>query len=187
MSYLVKDVCHSTVGVRDSECVNKLWTNITKVTYPDGYYVSKTYDQLNRLTDIYLNGSTTAAAVLAYDELSRRTTLTFSSGAVISYTYDTPSANELAELAHTFVGSNVTFAYNHDQTREITAIGVTDPTYMWHPQMGVSTTYSVRFPGQNGTPFRMKVAPDSGPKWHPAPVQITGDKWTPTAYRVGMQ
>jgi RHS repeat-associated protein len=116
--------------------------NITKVTYPDGYYVSKTYDQLNRLTDIYLNGSTTAAAVLAYDELSRRTTLTFSSGAVISYTYDTPSANELAELAHTFVGSNVTFAYNHDQTHEITAIGVTDPTYMWHPQMSVSTTYN---------------------------------------------
>src|ERR1700722_15590677 len=58
--------------------------NTTKITYPDGYYVNRDFDQLNRLIDIKLNGSSTKAVQLAYDELSRRTTLTYSNGASVT-------------------------------------------------------------------------------------------------------
>ena len=49
--------------------------NVTKLTYPDAYYVTRVYDQLNRLTDVKLNGATTSAINITYDELSRRAVL----------------------------------------------------------------------------------------------------------------
>jgi YD repeat-containing protein len=37
--------------------------NLTKLTYPDGYYVTRVLDQLNRLTDIKLNGATALCGI----------------------------------------------------------------------------------------------------------------------------
>ena len=115
--------------------------NVTKVTYSDGYYVTRSFDQLNRLTDIYLNGSATAAAVFAYDELSRRTTLTYSNGASVTYSYQSPIVDDLTSIAHAFVGSNVTFSYGFNNDHEIDSHGVTDNTYMWYPSAAGTTTY----------------------------------------------
>ncbi len=54
--------------------------NRTKLIYPDGYYASYFYDELNRLTDIKLDGSSTAAVHFDYDDLSRRTLVTYENG-----------------------------------------------------------------------------------------------------------
>jgi YD repeat-containing protein len=105
-------------------------SNLTKITYPDGYYVTRKFDQLNRLTDIYLDGSTTAAAAFTYDELSRRTALTYSNGASVAYGYQSPIVNDLATLAHTFVGSTVSLSYGYNNDHEIDSLGATDNSYL---------------------------------------------------------
>jgi RHS repeat-associated protein len=115
--------------------------NITKITYPDGYYVTRKYDQLNRLTNIYLNGSTTAAATFAYDELSRRTTLTYSNGAIVTYGYQSSIVDDLTSIAQAFVGSSVTFTYGYNHDHEIDSQAVTDNTYMWYPSAAATVTY----------------------------------------------
>lgn len=116
--------------------------NTTKITYPDGYYVTRVYDQLNRITDIKLNGSTTAAAHFAYDELSRRTTLTYSNGASVTYGYQSTIVDDLISIAHAFVGSNVTLTYGYNNAHQIDSLGVTDNTYMWHPAAATTATYA---------------------------------------------
>ena len=77
--------------------------NVTRITYPDSYYVSRVYDQMNRLTDVKLNGSSTSAANFAYDELSRRTTLTYSNGTSAVYGYQSSIIDDLLTIAQTFV------------------------------------------------------------------------------------
>ncbi|MBK7838306.1 MAG: RHS repeat protein [Candidatus Obscuribacter sp.] len=65
--------------------------NRTKTTWPDGYFVDRTYDELNRLTAIKLNGSASTAVAFSYNQLSQRTQLTYSNGATVVYT---PQLNE---------------------------------------------------------------------------------------------
>ncbi|MBX9724723.1 MAG: hypothetical protein K2X81_25180 [Candidatus Obscuribacterales bacterium] len=57
----------------------------TRLTYPDSYYAGYVYDQLNRLTNIKLNGSTSSAINFQYDQLSRRTQTTYLNGCVCNY------------------------------------------------------------------------------------------------------
>lgn len=37
--------------------VHRSKSNITKITHPDGYYVERAYDELNRLSGLKLNGN----------------------------------------------------------------------------------------------------------------------------------
>jgi RHS repeat-associated protein len=132
--------------------------NVTKLTYPDGYYVTRKYDQLNRLTNIYLDGSTTSAASFAYDELSRRTTLTYSNGASVGYNYESVIVDDLTSIVQTFVGSTVTFSYGYNEDHEIDSHGVTDNTYMWYPSAASTVTYGVantvnEYPTVGGTTY----------------------------------
>ena len=116
-------------------------SNTIKLTYPDSYYVSSSYDALNRLTNIYLNGSTTSAATYAYDDLSRVVTLNLANGASSSYSYYIN--NDLNTLANTYNStSNVTFTYGFNANNQITTQWVSDNSYMWHPASGGTTDYT---------------------------------------------
>jgi RHS repeat-associated protein len=115
--------------------------NVTKLTYADGYFVTRAFDQLNRLTGIKLNGSTTSAVQLAYDELSRRTTLTYSNGASVAYGYQSAIVDDLITELHSFVGASVTLTYGYNADHEINSLAVSDNTYMWHPGAGGTSTY----------------------------------------------
>ena len=115
--------------------------NVTKITYPDGYYVTRVYDQLNRLTDIKLNGSTTSAAHFVYDELSRRTTLTYSNGASVTYGYQSPIIDNTTSIAHAFTGSSVTFDYGFNNDHEVTSLAASDNSYLWYPSAAGTKTY----------------------------------------------
>jgi len=113
--------------------------NRTRTTWPDGYYVTQVFDQLNRLTDIKLNGSGTSAAILAYDELSRRTTLTFSNGCSHSYSY--ALNDNLTTLTQNFVGSGKTNSFGYNNVHQLVSDGATDATFVWHPSGSSSTAY----------------------------------------------
>jgi YD repeat-containing protein len=55
--------------------------NRTKLIYPDAYFAFYVFDELNRLTDIKLDSEVDPSAIqFVYDELSRRTGLTYING-----------------------------------------------------------------------------------------------------------
>jgi RHS repeat-associated protein len=89
----------------------------TKLTWPDGFYV--TYDHLvtGETIAIRENGASSGIGVIgtiAYDDLGRRTSLTLGNGLATTYAYDTVSRlNELKlELPGTTDDLTSTFAYN---------------------------------------------------------------------------
>lgn len=113
--------------------------NVTKLTYPDSYFVTRVYDRLNRLTDIKLNGATTSAIHITYDELSRRNVLTYGNGVTSTYTFQLN--DDLTGLAEAFTGSSVVFTYGFNNVHQENSRSVSDGTYLWHPGAGGTTAY----------------------------------------------
>lgn len=115
--------------------------NVTKTTYPDGYYVQRVFDQLNRLTDIKLNGAGTSAVQFEYDALSRRTKLTYENGCSTRYGFEVD--NDMNLLYLNFVGSSVGFNYGFDSVNQMSLQGMTDPAnFRWTPGSPATTTYA---------------------------------------------
>lgn len=130
--------------------------NPTKTTFPDGYFYSRSFDQLNRLSNIKLNGSATNAVVFSYNQLSQRTQLTYSNGTTVVYT---PQLNEdVSSITHNFVGSSVAFTYGYNLVHEPLTQNVSDSTYMWHPTPAGSVAYGTadnvnKYPTVGGTSY----------------------------------
>ncbi len=113
--------------------------NVTRMDYPGSYYIERVFDELNRLTEIKLNGAGTPVVEFDYDQLSRRTGLTYENGASVSY--NTQLDDDLDQIVQTFVGSSVTFGYDFNNIHKLTGQSVSDNLFMWHPVAGGTTTY----------------------------------------------
>lgn len=114
--------------------------NIIKTIWPDNYFVERDYDELNRLKSIRLNGSTTPAVMISWDKLSRKKTITFDNGVVT--TFGRALNNNLLSINHSFSGSNVTFTYNYNKSKQVTSTQISDgPGYMWHPTGSATVAY----------------------------------------------
>jgi len=115
--------------------------NVTKTTYPDGsYFVERVYDELNRLTDIKLNGSGTSAVQFFYDKLSRRTRLVYENATSTDYSFQYDSS--LSSLIQSFVGSDVAFSYGFDSVSQMNVQSVSDNQFNWHPAAAGTDVYS---------------------------------------------
>lgn len=115
--------------------------NRTKTTWPDAWFIDRTYDQMDRLATIKLNGSATNAVVFSYNQLSQRTGLTYSNGTSVAIT---PQQNEdVTGITHTLVGSSVTFTYGYNNIHEILTQTVSDNTYMFHPAAAGTVSYGI--------------------------------------------
>lgn len=117
--------------------------SVIKIIHPDGYYIQQTFDELHRLSNIKLNGSSVKAVEFTYDQLSRRTTLAFNNGTSVNYVYDSPSRDDLTDIVHNFVGASVSLGYGYNDNHEIVSKTVSDNAFMWHPATGGTTTYGV--------------------------------------------
>jgi RHS repeat-associated protein len=114
--------------------------NMTRLTYPDGYYVTRIFDEMNRLTDVKLNGSGSAALHFDWDYLSRRQQLTYLNGAEVYYDYQ--DNDDMVRLEQIYNGSNsVEFTYGFNNVHEESSKSIDDGSYMWHPSSGGTTTY----------------------------------------------
>ncbi|MBY0545918.1 MAG: hypothetical protein K2W95_01375 [Candidatus Obscuribacterales bacterium] len=114
--------------------------NRTRLTWPDFYYAEYFFDELNRLEDIKLNGSSSAAIHFAYDNLSRREALTYINGCETSYGF--AINNDLTSLEHAFVGGSVTFAYSFNDVHQVTEQDVSDAEFLWKPTALAITNYA---------------------------------------------
>jgi RHS repeat-associated protein len=74
----------------------------SRMTWPDGFYVTYEYNTLGEMTAIKENGGT-ALATFAYNNLGQRTSLTRSNGGITRYTYD--GVSRLIDLETDATGS----------------------------------------------------------------------------------
>ncbi len=114
--------------------------NRTKTTWPDGYFIDRVFDQLNRLTDIRLNGSGSSSLHFDYDALSRRSGLTYGAS-VASAFYSFGTANDVTALAQSWLGSSVAFAYGYDDTGRLVNQAASDAQFAWHSVAGGTGSY----------------------------------------------
>jgi RHS repeat-associated protein len=115
----------------------------TRLTWPDGFYV--TYDHLvtGETTHIRENGAGSGTGVigtLAYDDLGRRTSLTLGNGVATFYAYDPLSRlGELKlDLAGTAEDLTSTFAYN--PASQIASTTRSNDSYAWTGHGSGTTT-----------------------------------------------
>lgn len=94
-------------------------SNRTRITHPDANYFAYTYDALNRVDQVQLNGSASGLSLIGdygYDAQSRRTSLSRGNGASTTYGYT--AASRLTSLIHNLEGATTTndanwaFGYN---------------------------------------------------------------------------
>lgn len=105
--------------------------NVERIDYADGYYVVREYDELNRLTGIKLNGSSTPAVEFDYDDLSRRTQMTFDNGVQTDYDYEWNG--DMSSIEHAFNSSDLDFAYGFNDAHQLISQTISDNQHSWHP------------------------------------------------------
>lgn len=113
--------------------------NRTRLIWPDSYYAEYVFDELNRLTDIKLNGSSSPAIHFDYDDLSRRSQITYENGCVCTYAYSIN--NDITSLQHDFVGSSVNFGLAYNAVHQPISLSIDDTEFMWRPTDRRSTAY----------------------------------------------
>jgi len=122
----------------------------TKLTYPDGMYVSFNHLWTGEVLKITENGATSGVGVLAsyaYDALGNRSSITFGNGVVQSYAYDPVSrlktlTNNLPNTANdlTIGGSTTPITYN--PAGQILSAPRSNDVYAWRGAVGVSRSYT---------------------------------------------
>lgn len=130
--------------------------NRTKTTWPDGYYVTRSFDQLNRLTNVYLNGSGTPSLTYNFDQLSRRTSVSMGNGT--STFYSLTLDGDLTSLTNVFVGSSNQYTFAYNNAHQITGFSVTDSSYLWSPSSAGTVSYGAadsvnKYPTVGGVSF----------------------------------
>ena len=110
--------------------------NVTQMTYPDGWQVAFAYDALNRVVNAHegqasvneRNGRLLAS--ISYDNLSRRQSIQYGNGVLVSYGYT--MRNNLTRLSYEFTGSDTaTFDYGYNQVGQLISSGVNDARLFW--------------------------------------------------------
>jgi RHS repeat-associated protein len=115
--------------------------NRTRITHPDGMYFTYTHDNLDRVTELKENGST-SLATLTYDVRGRRSGLSRTGGPATAYGYDPIS--RLASLSHDFAGSasSQTFNFSYNPASQLTARTRSNAVYDWLEPLSLTTGYS---------------------------------------------
>jgi RHS repeat-associated protein len=120
----------------------------TRLTHPDGFFLTYDYDPAGVLTAIRENGAASGVGVLAsytYDGLGRRTAITRGNGTVTSYSYDPVS--RLASLGQDMAGtvSDVSTTLTYTPSSQIATYGRNNDSYRWNGHYNVNRAY-----GTNG-------------------------------------
>ena len=119
----------------------------TRVTLPGniGLYADYDFDVTGQITKIRENGATSGVGVLAsysYDNLGRRSSVTFGNGVSQPYTYD--SASKLASLGNELSGTanDLAQAFTYSPASQIATVVRTGEVYAWtgHYNQNASST-----------------------------------------------
>jgi hypothetical protein len=125
-----------------------LWS---RLVYPDGLKIQYNSDILGRITSIVEYNSAGAAvqtlATYAYNDLGRRTSVTYGNGVTTAYGF-TP-LSQLASLTHNLAGTanDVAFTFNYNAAGQMSAQDRNNDAYAWQNHFNVTRSYTAN--GQN--------------------------------------
>ena len=112
-----------------------------------GFFVDYDYDMTGNMTRIRENGALSAPGVLAayaYDNLGRRTSMTYGNGDVTAYAYDPVS--RLSSLVNDLAGtaSDQTTSFSYNSASQISQVTRGNDSYAWtgHYNVDRLTTYN---------------------------------------------
>jgi RHS repeat-associated protein len=116
--------------------------NRTRTTWPDAFYVTTSYDALNRPSSIKENGTVNLVTSYAYDDLSRRATVTLGNGTTTTYTWGAQGA--LGTLAHNLAGTatDVSFTLTRNQALQVSGRAISNAAYNWLPPVEPTRSYT---------------------------------------------
>jgi RHS repeat-associated protein len=117
--------------------------NRSQITYPDGNWVSFTYDAANRMSQVQELGATSGPGLLAtysYDSLGRRGTITRGNGTSTTFNYQ-PGTNLLGSIALAGSAQNLTLSYGYNPAVQILSRSWDNGAYAYYPTTALSTTY----------------------------------------------
>ncbi len=114
-------------------------SNVTQLTYPDGWFATHEYDALNRLDRILENG-TRVLADYAYDKQSRRTSVAYGNGANSAYTFT--ARGDLTDLTLNFAVQQASFTHAYDGVGQLTGRTLSDPAFAPKALQAGATNYT---------------------------------------------
>lgn len=115
--------------------------NRTRITWPEtAFFVTTSYDALNRPKDIK-ETNTVDLASYAYDDLSRRTTVTLGNGTTTTSTYN--AQNQLSGLAHALAGTaqDISYTYARNRIGDLNTETWSNDLYQWAGTAAATTNY----------------------------------------------
>ncbi|MDO9453783.1 MAG: hypothetical protein Q7J29_13100 [Stagnimonas sp.] len=135
---------------------------------------SYVYDDASRLQQVHSAG--TNLALYSLNPLSQRKSTTLLDGSSIAYDYFPNS--DLKTLTHTWSGNSLTLGYTRNGARQITALSLSDDTFLPNPPE-TARTYSTNNLNQYTTVASNGQAPGSNTLSYDGNGNLTGDGvWT---------
>ena len=115
----------------------------TRVTWPDGFYVTYAYDNADDLTTLSQNGSTTLATY-SYDDLARQTGMARDGGSSATQAISYDTASNVAQFTQHFTTSSndLTLTLTHNSLGQTASRASDNAAYEWAPISPVTQTYS---------------------------------------------
>lgn len=116
----------------------------TRLTWPDGVYVTYDHDLTDAMTAIRLNGATSGIGVIAtyaYDNLGRRSAVARGNGVTTAYGYD--GVSRLTSLSHDLSGTthDVSWSFSYNPAGQIVSQTRDNDLYAWTSGSNGTTTY----------------------------------------------
>jgi RHS repeat-associated protein len=115
-------------------------SNRTRLTYPDGFYVTYDYDALNRMTNIWENGLSTIASY-SYNALSQRTGLTYGNGRSVAYAFEADGALDLLDHRDSLNASTVSYSFDYNLANQVTSKAISNASFAFTPPANDNETY----------------------------------------------
>ena len=105
-------------------------SNRTRITWPDNFHATYTYDALSRVDLIQENGSTTLADY-NYDPLSRRTTVTRGNGTVTTHSYDDASRLTSLDQNLAATANDQAYGFSFTAASQLSQRTASNDNYNW--------------------------------------------------------
>jgi RHS repeat-associated protein len=121
----------------------------TRLTWPDGFYVTYDYDNAGEMTAIHENGGTVLAS-FTYDDLGNRRTRTLANGTSTTYSYDAVSRLTSLALAGG-TSTNTATLSNYSPAGDIGSRLGSNDAFAWSQAANVNRGYTVNGLNQFGT------------------------------------